>query len=74
MSVAIVGAVFVGLGGATAGASLVASQSSMVSVQAPDDVFLGALHAALLVSASLAAIGAVASLFVTRAAVDQAHV
>jgi EmrB/QacA subfamily drug resistance transporter len=73
MSVAIVGAVFVGLGGAAAGASLVASQSSLTSVQAPDDVFLGALHAALLVSASLAAIGAVVSLVGHSPARDHAH-
>ena len=73
MSVAIVGAVFVGLGGAAAGASLVASHASLTSVQASDDVFLAALHAALLVSASLAAIGAVVSLVGRPPAVDRGH-
>lgn len=62
MSVAIVGAVFVGLGGAAAGASLVAQQASQsTGATGPDGVFLGAMHAGLLVGAALAAIGAVVS-------------
>ena len=74
MSVAIVGAVFVGLGGAAAGASLVAQQASQgTNVQGPDAVFLGAIHAALLVSASLAAVGALVSIVGRRAPSDAAQ-
>jgi EmrB/QacA subfamily drug resistance transporter len=61
LSVAIAGAVFMGLGGAAAGAALAAGQGA-VADQALDETFLTALHAALCVSASLAAAGAVSSL------------
>ena len=63
LSVAIAGAVFVGLGGAAAGASLVAG--GMVGPSADpvlENTFLVAIHAALLVSGSLAAAGAAISL------------
>jgi hypothetical protein len=63
LSVAIAGAVFVGLGGAAAGAALAAGGTSGATVvPALDNTFLIALRAALLVSGSLAATGAVISL------------
>ena len=73
MAVAIVGAVFVGLGGAAAGASLVAQQASQSTGAAgPDGVFLGAMHAGLLVGAALAALGAVLSFIGRPPAGDRA--
>jgi predicted MFS family arabinose efflux permease len=67
LSVAIAGAVFVGLGGATAGAALVAgvTPGSAAGV-ALDDTFLAAMHAALFVSGSMAAAGAAISLIGLR--------
>jgi EmrB/QacA subfamily drug resistance transporter len=62
LSVAIAGAIFVGLGGAAAGATMVDGGTAASAAQpALDDAFLGAMHAALLVSGSLAAIGAAIS-------------
>ena len=64
LSVALAGAVFTGLGGATAGASLFAARGTL----SPDrtsglaQTFGGALHAALFVSAAVAAIGVVTAL------------
>ena len=63
LSVALAGAIFVGLGGAAAGATLVAGGASTAAGDAALDVtFITAIHAALLVSALLAAAGAVMSL------------
>jgi EmrB/QacA subfamily drug resistance transporter len=63
LSVAIAGALFMGLGGAAAGAALAASGTSSASGGlALDATFLGALHAALLVGGLLAAAGALTSL------------
>jgi hypothetical protein len=63
LSVAIAGAVFIGLGGAAAGAALVAAGTSGSAADpALDNTFLGAMHAALFVSGSLAAAGAATSL------------
>jgi hypothetical protein len=63
LSVAIAGAVFVGLGGAAAGAALIVGRTSG-SLFDPvlDNTFLSAMHAALLVSGVLAAAGATISL------------
>ena len=61
LSVAVAGALFVGLGGATAGAALV-SGGSAGGAGALDGTFLTALRAALLVSGLLAAAGAMVSL------------
>jgi hypothetical protein len=61
--VAIIGAVFIGLGGAAAGAALAAGGASAPgSGAALDGTFLTAMHAALLISGLLAGAGAVASL------------
>jgi EmrB/QacA subfamily drug resistance transporter len=63
LSVAIAGAVFIGLGGAAAGAALVANGAGgSAGGQALDDTFLAAFHAALVVSGTLAAAGAITSL------------
>jgi MFS family permease len=63
LSVAIAGALFVGLGGAAAGARLVSGGGSAAGgAPALDGTFLTALHAALLVSGLLAAAGALVSL------------
>jgi EmrB/QacA subfamily drug resistance transporter len=63
LSVAIAGALFVGLGGAAAGARLVSGGGSTAGgAPALDGTFLTALHAALLVSGLLAAAGALVSL------------
>ena len=62
LSVAIAGAVFIGLGGAAAGAAMVAGTAASTAQPALDDTFLVAMHAALLVSGSLAAVGAAISL------------
>jgi EmrB/QacA subfamily drug resistance transporter len=61
MSVAIAGAVFIGLGGAAAGATLAAGTVSGSSQLALDGTFITAMHAALLASGLFAAIGAVLS-------------
>jgi EmrB/QacA subfamily drug resistance transporter len=62
LSVAIAGAVFIGLGGAAAGAAIVAGGvAASTTRSALDDTFLAAMHAALLVSGSLAAVGAAIS-------------
>ena len=67
LSVAIAGAIFVGLGGAAAGAGLVAGgPSASATNPALDGTFVAAMHAALLVSGLLAAAGAVTSLARTR--------
>jgi len=67
LSVAIAGAIFVGLGGAAAGAGLVAGgPSASATDPALDGTFVSAMHAALLVSGLLAAAGAVTSLARTR--------
>jgi hypothetical protein len=63
LSVAIAGAVFIGLGGAAAGAALVAGGTPGSPAElALDDRFLGAMHAALFVSGLLAGAGAAISL------------
>jgi EmrB/QacA subfamily drug resistance transporter len=63
LSVAIAGAVFIGLGGAAAGAGLVAGGTPGSTAHlALDDTFLGAIHAALIVSGLLAAAGAAITL------------
>jgi EmrB/QacA subfamily drug resistance transporter len=63
LSVAIAGAVFIGLGGAAAGEAIVAGgTAASTGFPALDDTFLAAMHAALLVSGSLAAIGAAISI------------
>jgi hypothetical protein len=60
LSVAIAGAVFVGLGGAAAGAALMTRETTGLD-PALVATFLGAIHSALLVSAALAAAGAAIS-------------
>jgi hypothetical protein len=65
LSVAIGGAIFIGLGGAAAGASLVAGAPSTADA-ALDHTFIAAMHAALLVSGLLAAAGAITSLWRPR--------
>jgi EmrB/QacA subfamily drug resistance transporter len=62
MSVAIAGAVFIGLGGAAAGATLAAGVPTSATQAALDGTFIAALHAALIVSGVFAATGAVLSL------------
>jgi EmrB/QacA subfamily drug resistance transporter len=62
LSVAIAGAVFIGLGGAAAGAALVAGVPTGPTEVADQGTFIAALHAALLVSGVMAATGAVLSL------------
>ena len=63
LSVAIAGAVFVGLGGAAAGAAIVAAApAGPTSTTTLSDTFLAAMRAALLVGGSLAAVGAAISL------------
>jgi MFS family permease len=63
MSVAIAGAIFIGLGGAAAGATLAAGGAAGSSAEtALQGTFIAAMHAALLVSGLLAATGAVLSL------------
>jgi EmrB/QacA subfamily drug resistance transporter len=67
LSVAIAGAIFIGLGGAAAGAGLVAGGPSASATDlALDGTFVAAMHAALLVSGLLAAAGAVTSLARTQ--------
>jgi EmrB/QacA subfamily drug resistance transporter len=62
LSVAVAGAVFIGLGGATAGVALAAGgATTVVTDPSLDAAFLTAIHGALLVCALLAALGAVAS-------------
>jgi len=58
LSVAIAGAVFAGLGGAAAGAALVGGGADSTNGVALTGTFLGAMHAALLVSGLMAAAGA----------------
>ena len=73
LSVAIAGALFVGLGGAAAGAALVSGGASAVGgAPALDGTFLTALHAALLVSGLLAAACALVSLGGTPAGLRRA--
>ena len=68
MSVAIAGAIFVGLGGAAAGATLAAGGvSTSTGDAALDATFIAAIHAALLVSGLMAAAGALTSLSRARA-------
>jgi EmrB/QacA subfamily drug resistance transporter len=63
LSVAIAGAIFIGLGGAAAGATLVAGGASTQAADAAlDGTFIAAMRAASLVSGLLAAAGAVTSL------------
>jgi EmrB/QacA subfamily drug resistance transporter len=63
LSVAIAGAVFIGLGGAAAGAALVAGGTSGSTADPElDNTFLAAMHAALFVSGLLAGAGAAISL------------
>ena len=62
LSVAISGAVFIGFGGAAAGAALAAGVPTTSAAVALDDTFLAALHAALLISGLMAVAGAVLSL------------
>jgi EmrB/QacA subfamily drug resistance transporter len=59
LSVAIAGAVFAGLGGAAAGATLVAGGLTPTDGVVLDGTFMTAMHAALLVSGLMAAAGAV---------------
>jgi EmrB/QacA subfamily drug resistance transporter len=66
MSVAIAGAIFIGLGGAAAGAALTAGVPTGPAGVALEDTFVAAMHAALLVSGLLAAAGAVLSLSRSR--------
>jgi EmrB/QacA subfamily drug resistance transporter len=70
LSVAIAGAIFVGLGGAAAGAALVALVASGGPTSATgialEGTFVAAMRAALLVSGLLAAAGAVTSLARSR--------
>ncbi len=69
MSVAIAGAIFVGLGGAAAGATLAAGGvSTSAGDAALDATFVAAIHAALVVSGLMAAAGALTSLSRARAA------
>ena len=76
LSVAVAGAVFIGLGGAAAGAAIVAGGASgSTGDPALDNTFLGAMHAALFVSGSLAAAGAAISLAgVVRRSSDASNV
>ena len=68
LSVAIGGAIFIGLGGAAAGAALMAGGASTPAAEAVlDGTFISAFHAALLVSGLLAAAGAFISLSRSRA-------
>jgi MFS family permease len=62
LSVAIAGAVYIGLGGAAAGAALAAGVPGGPTQVALDDTFIAAMHAALIVSGLFAAAGAVLSL------------
>jgi EmrB/QacA subfamily drug resistance transporter len=62
LSVAISGAVFAGLGGAAAGASLVTGGPPTADEIIVQGTFLGAMHAALLVSGFMAAAGAAIAL------------
>ena len=63
LSVAVAGAVFAGLGGATAGATLVAGGlTAPASGQALDGTFVSAMHAALVVGGLMAGTGATISL------------
>ena len=62
LSVAIAGAIFIGLGGAAAGAALAGGAAAGPAKTTLDGTFLTAMHAALLVSGLLAAAGAAASL------------
>jgi EmrB/QacA subfamily drug resistance transporter len=61
LSVAIAGAVFIGLGGAAAGAALVAGVPTGPTEVADQATFIAALRAALLVSGLMALAGAVTS-------------
>src|SRR5919198_3848953 len=63
LSVAVAGAVFTGLGGATAGAALLADRASgAAQTAAMQAQFLHALHAALVVCGALAALGILTAL------------
>lgn len=66
LSVAIAGAVFIGLGGAAAGAALVAGVPTGPADVALEGTFIAAMRAALLVSGLMAAAGAVTSLPMPR--------
>ena len=58
LSVAVAGAVFAGLGGAAAGATLVGGALTGIDGAALDGTFLTAMHAAIFVSGLIAAVGA----------------
>ena len=62
LSVAIAGAVFIGFGGAAAGAMLSAGVPTASAAAGLDDTFLAALHAAFLVSGLMATAGAITAL------------
>ncbi len=62
MSVAIAGAVYIGLGGAAAGATLAAGVPTGPTQVALDGTFIAAMHVALIVSGLMAVAGAVTSL------------
>ncbi len=62
LSVAIAGAIFAGLGGAAAGATLVAGGLTSTGGMTLDGTFLVAMHAALFVCGLMAAVGALINL------------
>jgi EmrB/QacA subfamily drug resistance transporter len=62
LSVAIAGAVFIGFGGAAAGAMLSAGVPTASAAAGLDDTFLDALHAGFLVSGLMATAGAITAL------------
>jgi EmrB/QacA subfamily drug resistance transporter len=62
LSVALAGAIFASLGGATAGLLLVSHQASPAQVAALQQTFTNGFHAAFLTSAAIAAIGILTSL------------
>jgi EmrB/QacA subfamily drug resistance transporter len=68
LSVALVGAIFASFGGTAAGATLIAQQGtlSLERITALQGTFVSALHAALIVSAALAACGIVSALLEER--------
>jgi EmrB/QacA subfamily drug resistance transporter len=67
LSVAIAGAIFIGLGGAAAGATLAAGVPTGPTQAALDGTFIAAMRAALTVSGLMAAAGAVLSVSRSRA-------
>lgn len=64
LSVAVAGAIFASLGGASAGMSLISFRMSLneTALEATQETFLTALHTAFLVCAAFAALGVIASL------------